>query len=219
MGSIFITYGAKAGGASYIWGDWSAYNSVSSGTSVTVGDPVEGAQEVQVQTRTRTGSTYSQKQTRTRTCNCGNQQVYGSYVVSMDFGQGYCPYGSCDCCSSCWNYYCWTGWCGPNINCLCSCANGIISYLWEQYETGWSTQYVCNWGGYSGWSNVSSCSTSSPGCNNGAVQRQCQTVTLCSFGDWTGWSDTSSCSATAPSCTNGAVQRECQSRTRSAVEV
>lgn len=217
MGSLFVNYGIKAGGSSYVWEDWSAYNPVSSGTAVTVGDPVEGAQEVEVQTRTRTGSTYSQRQTRTRTCNCSNQQVYGSYLAYSDWGYG-CPYGGCSCCPSCWDFYCWSGWCGPDITCGCSCDYGTVTYYWYEYAMGWSTQYVCNWSGYTGWSNVSSCSASSPGCNNGAVQRQCQTVTLCSWGNWTSWSNTSSCTATAPTCTNGATQRECQSRTRSAVE-
>lgn len=255
MNNILINYGIRAGGVSYIWDDWSAYSSVSSGTTVTVGDPVEGAQEIQVQTRTRTGYTYSQLQTRTRTCSCTSQSgihrndVYGLFVneTYMAYRRRYyncsgveiysdissfcneynsCPSGNYLICSyeqfstnecqvqySSGYYY--NPSCSPD-NLFYNCNTSYTTLI--EIQCANTTTTSCNWSGYTGWSNTSSCSTSSPGCSNGAVQRQCRTVTLCAWNAYSEWSDVSSCTESTPACSNGALERRCQQRTRNAIE-
>jgi hypothetical protein len=77
-------------------------------------------------------------------------------------------------------------------------------------ETGTAAGYLS----FSGWSNDSGCSATSPTCSTpshaGRVRVECQNITLCAFGGYTDWSNTASCSAVSPGCSNGAVQRQCQ---------
>jgi len=166
MGSLFVQYGTKAGGVSYIYNfsDLTAYSGTSSATANTIAtcdqttyDENTPANNIhrEVQTRTRTGSTYSYDCSYTYGC-AGNCSAYScSYDCSY---YGYCCgsycYVSQTCNSTCYNY----------CSSCCTCTQ-------SQTCTG------CNWSGWSGWTTVSSCSASAPGCSNGATQRECQTRT------------------------------------------
>lgn len=197
MGSIFITYGAKAGGAPpFLKRSRSAVG--------------------QLQARTRTGSTYNQIQTRTRQgsqscssvlqytypCCCGSERNWGvASDCPVDYWNarlGQCP-GSSDNSVPDSYQYCWD-------------TNAFYCFRRSCWVTGvYSTSCsACTWGGWSGWSNTSSCSTSYPGCSNGATQRECQTLTICNWSAYSEWSDTSSCNSSSPACSNGAVETQCQ---------
>lgn len=219
MGNRLINFGIRAGGVSYVWDDWSAYSSVSSGTTVTVGDPVEGAQEIQVQTRTRTGYTYSQLQTRTRSCSCSSltglfqNDIYGSESIIS----GTCTRREFRSCSNysqvVWDDGCYYGSCvDENPQVVCSSKSSFIDCT-----PNWSYSYTVCYEYESGWFYSPSCSTYSRSCTSTyqLIRTECsnRTETTCNWSGYTGWSNTSSCSATSPSCTQGAVQRQCQTVT------
>ena len=199
--SIFVKYGLKSGGgAPFLRRIRNAFE--------------------QLETRTRTGATGSQRQQQHRTCNCS------SSLMIVRSG-GTCNWRTQQ---QCHNF----GWIsrGPNCNnstiwCDSGCSstshagqciyNGIdddgeqmMGHLCCAVSATVNSISSCSWSGWSGYYNVSSCSPASPGCSNGAQQRQCRTVSVCNFGAYTSWSNVSSCSAVSPSCSNGALQRECQ---------
>jgi len=151
--SIFVTYGLKSGGgAPFLRRTRNAFG--------------------QLQSRTRTGATSSQRQTRTRTCSCSTS-TSRVWNATAFIGCGATPYDYCfTSCPSTSSF----SYCKEDFIPACG-GEGIYDARCENV-----TSSSCNWGGYSGWSNVSSCTTSSPGCTNGALQRQCQTVSVCGFG-------------------------------------
>lgn len=210
MGSIFITYGAKAGGPSYAWGEWSPYQSIANGTTSLIGDPVEGGEETQVQQRTRSTQTYStQLQTRTRSGTTGTSCYYNrtrTFYSSNDE-----TWGGPNCTVYSWYYSCYVESWG------CTLRDGVeycpTFNCGEYYKVTYST---CSFNAWSAWSNTSSCTASYPGCPS--TQRECQTLVTCEFGPWSSWTDVASCTAAAPACGQSTTQIECQSRTRSAFE-
>lgn len=197
--SLFVKYGAKAGaGPAFLKRTRSAV-----------------AQE---QARTRTGTTSNQLQTRTRSgsqscsstlqytypCCCGGERNWGvASDCPVDYWNarlGQCP-GSSDNSMPNSYQYCW------DIS-----STGFYCIRRSCWVTGvYSTSCgSCTWGSYTAWTNTTSCSVSSPGCSNGAVQRQCQTITVCNWGEYGEWSDVSSCTPSSPECSNGAVETQCQ---------
>jgi len=106
----------------------------------------------QIQTRTRTGYNY---QVCDWNCNCSCGPICYSAYPSCGSGQEQvtCSLGGWPCTSS---YSTWYAYCRCD------------SYYYTS----------CSWTGYSAWSNVSSCTTTSPSCSQGALQRQCQTILI-----------------------------------------
>jgi hypothetical protein len=197
MNNILINYGVRAGGGPAFL----------KRTRTAVG---------QLQTRTRTGFTYSQQQTRTRT---------GSQSCSSTLSYTY------PCCCYDWSRWGLAGDCPPSYSNapLGQCPGSSENWMVGTYQACWYTTayycerqlcYVegvystscgtCTWSGFTGWYNVSSCSASYPGCSNGALYRECQTITACAWNAYSAWSNVTSCSAVAPACSNGAFQRDCQ---------
>lgn len=77
-------------------------------------------------------------------------------------------------CQSCSSSYCCGSYCYVSQTCNTTCysyCSSCCSCYQSQTCTG------CNWSGWSAWSDTSSCTASSPGCSNGAVQRECQSRT------------------------------------------
>lgn len=66
----------------------------------------------------------------------------------------------------------------------------------------------CSWN-YSGWSNVSSCTASVPGCSNGASGVECQSSQSVQWGAWSAWEEADECTAVVPALVDGAIQVEC----------
>jgi hypothetical protein len=139
----------------------------------------------QLQTRTRTGFNFNQPQQR----NANKCLPSG---VSR--------------CRDCWR---WTDW--FNVG---SCSAGGYSFCNPTTRNdpgGWPrecrTIQSCGWNAYSGWSNVSSCSPSTPACSQGALERQCQTIY--NWGAWSAYEETDICTPQSPNPSAGAVQIEC----------
>jgi hypothetical protein len=208
--SLFVKYGVKAGGPSYVWGEWSPYQSVSSGTTSLIGDPVENGQEVEVQQRARSTQTYStQLQTRTRTGTTGTSCYYNaSRTFYSNADQSW---GGASCTAYSWYYSCYVESWG------CTIRNGQ-EYCPTFNCTEWArvTFSTCSFNAWTGWSNTSSCTPASPGCPS--TQIECQTLVTCEFGAWSNWQTVSNCAAATPNCGQNTTQIECQSRTRSAFE-
>ena len=68
---------------------------------------------------------------------------------------------------------------------------------------------------FTGYTNVASCTVTTPNCSGpsdvGNVQTECQ----CVFSAWSAYSATAGATATAPNCGTGVVQREVETRSRS----
>lgn len=189
MGSVFITYGAKAGGGpAFLRRSRTAFG--------------------QLQTRTRTASAFNQLQTRTRTCSNISQPMvwyYGSpqcgvsqAVADVNNYQS-CGYVGSQCFSANAGNSCYESW-------SAACGNGTV---WAVYCSEPTRR---DWGPFTGWSAAASCSANPwQGCwSIGNVQRECQTATVCNWSAYTAWSNVASCSPATPACTNGAFERRCQ---------
>ena len=131
--------------------------------------------------RTRTGSTYS--------CNCSNYSCncqtccgYTYDTVYRSYNSGGCNYiggnqwqcyvqryvcGECNCqtcqsCSTCQSCNTCTGQSCDSCPYSCNCS------------TCQSCSTCCDFGSWSAWTEVASCTSSTPSCSSGAVQVECQ---------------------------------------------
>lgn len=196
MGSVFITYGAKAGaGPAFLKRQRSAVG--------------------QLQTRTRTGSSFNQLQTRTRTCLQQTTPVQWRLVshigcmTSNSFGYPTCPSPGGGCSNGTR-----IPACHVNFSSFCDGNPDGPSYHVAIQDFVCDSQTFFAYSGFSGWSATGSCSATCPACWSsstvGQICRECQTANVCNFSNYTGWSNVSSCTVASPGCSNGAVQRECQ---------
>lgn len=214
MGSIFITYGAKAGSETILQRTRTSYSynqrQRQNSSGVTYG---------QLQQRNGSGYTYNVNGCEWVVTN--QEPLYSgpgtdyAYTTVCDGVYPYCDRfywtsraSACNSrgsggVNSCYNgasrwYYSY----GTYVQC-----NNCCFYYQEEARTYSYTECAVSWGS---WFNVSSCSAASPGCSNGAAYRQCQTVTLCYWNVTAPWYDVASCSVSTPSCTNGASRIECR---------
>jgi hypothetical protein len=134
----------------------------------------------QLQTRTRTGTTSS------FSCNCGTAVT-----------NAICA------------YYSLSGW-----TCRRSPTNNSCDYFgypWScyQYGTVCQTCTSCSFGNFTEFSNVASCTPETPGCSNGALQRECQTEFSFREEDWSPFEEAETCDPVSPTPADGAVEVEC----------
>ena len=218
MGSVFINYGVKAGG----------------GPPFLKRTRTASAQ---AQQRTRTGQSTSQLQQRTRACVYSGCYLYWCGYWCSDFetfddqtntsAWESCNIGGevtiCEPNPAGWpDWYCyrynvgrnvtWAGWSGWSNVGSCTptggnCIANIVGWHYMDTAVQCQTVQVCGWSAYSAWSNVASCSPSTPGCSNGALERQCQTVY--SWGDWSAYEEVDVCTPQSPALGAGAVEIEC----------
>jgi hypothetical protein len=208
MNDLFIQYGVQAaGGPAFLRRERTAVG--------------------QLQTRTRTGYTYSQPQASTRTGSqsCTTTTTYQQTQACYQdgFSNQYSSYSECAAVCTQWGcqdanpYNCANQFrqcidTQQTTSRTCDSSGFLMTWqcYWYQEPVYNTTCGPCTFSAWSGYFNVSSCSATYPGCSNGAVQRQCQTVTACAWNAYSAWSNVTSCSAVSPACSNGAFQRDCQ---------
>ena len=179
------------------WGSWSGYVHSSSTSSQTCTCAGIGNKAYQNQSRT---------EYRSRSSTCQTATWVNSSCATSSWGG-------------------WGSWSGYNYSSSissesCTCA-GIGNKAYQnqsrlEYRSRSRTclannTTTCVWGSWSAWSNVSSCTASSPSCTNGATQRQCQTISSCSW-NCGGWSYNTSCVAFTPACSGTNIKIECQTQ-------
>jgi hypothetical protein len=156
------------------------------------------------------------------TCETSTQIFFSSWSSFSDYNGSDCSgISSCnsstvggvqyECSSRPVNSCSWVFWYSTqDSQCLAnniSCSSATTS----NPDIDCSSSQVCTCGGWSSWTNTSSCSTQTgSGACGSTLIRDCQTVTLCDFGAWTDWTEVQSCTPATPSCSNNTVQRECR---------